>query len=131
MKHKLFLILISTAFFFPTSNAGAVPSGKTVVFDGKGAGTVIFAGKTHADKGYRCSDCHQTNLFKMNKGADLITMKDMQAGKYCGECHNGKRAFSVANAAECGKCHAGNVLAPGDIASSQKKPVKLPPPPPD
>src|SRR6266545_3958497 len=39
--------------------AFAVPAGKTVEFDGKGAGKVVFDGKLHADKGNKCADCHQ------------------------------------------------------------------------
>jgi c(7)-type cytochrome triheme protein len=87
-----------------TMAASAVPSGKTVEFEPKGAGKVIFDGKVHADKGLKCADCHQ-GLFKMKKGADVITMKDMQEGKFCGACHNGTKAFSVKDAANCGKCH--------------------------
>ncbi|MFC1743182.1 cytochrome c3 family protein, partial [Candidatus Riflebacteria bacterium] len=32
------------------------------------------------------------------------TMSDMDAGKFCGKCHNGSNAF--ASASNCGKCHA-------------------------
>jgi c(7)-type cytochrome triheme protein len=41
----------------------------------------------------------------MKKGADVMTMKDMEAGKGCGACHNGTKAFSVKDAASCAKCH--------------------------
>ena len=71
------------------------------------ANTLIFRpdGKIHADKGLKCADCHQSGLFKMKKGADVISMKEMEAGKNCGGCHNGTKAFSVKDAANCGKCH--------------------------
>src|SRR5574340_81872 len=83
----------------------AVPAGKTVEFAGGAAGKVVFDGKAHADKGNKCADCHQSGLFKMKKGADVMTMKDMEAGKGCGACHNGTKAFSVKDAANCAKCH--------------------------
>jgi c(7)-type cytochrome triheme protein len=83
----------------------AVPAGKTVEFDGKGAGKVVFDGKIHADKGNKCADCHQSGLFKMKKGADLITMKDINEGKFCGVCHNGTKTFNAKDAANCVKCH--------------------------
>jgi len=85
--------------------AFAVPAGKTVEFEPKGAGKVVFDGKAHADKGLKCADCHSSGLFKMKKGADAITMKDMNDGKFCGACHNGTKAFGVKDAANCTKCH--------------------------
>ncbi len=83
----------------------AVPPGKTVVFEPKGAGKVVFDGKVHAEKGLKCADCHQSGLFKMKKGADVMTMKEMQAGKFCGACHNGTKAFGMKETADCAKCH--------------------------
>ena len=92
-----------TFSFVLAVSAFAVPAGKTVEFE-KG-GKVIFDGKAHADKGAKCADCHQSGLFKMKKGGDVITMKDMEAGKFCGGCHNGTKAFGVKDAASCAKCH--------------------------
>lgn len=85
-------------------SAMAVPSGKTVEFAGGKDGKVVFDGKTHADKGNKCGACH-TKIFQMKKGAAKITMAEMNAGKFCGECHNGKTAFSSSDAANCAKCH--------------------------
>ncbi len=104
MKKLLVLALIVVVTFALTMTAFAVPSGKTVDFEGKGAGKVVFDGKTHADKGLKCADCHPA-VFKMKKGADTITMKDINEGKFCGTCHNGTKAFSAKDAANCGKCH--------------------------
>lgn len=103
---KFFVVAIVVVMTFVMSVAAfAVPAGKTVEFDGKGAGKVVFDGKTHADKGLKCADCHQSGLFKMKKGGEVLTMKDMEAGKNCGACHNGTKAFSVKDAASCSKCH--------------------------
>ncbi|HTF99114.1 MAG TPA: cytochrome c3 family protein [Nitrospirota bacterium] len=102
---KLFVIalvvMVTLAF---AMSAFAVAPGKTVEFDGKGAGKVTFDGKKHADKGLKCADCHPAN-FKMKKGADVLTMKAMDEGKNCGACHNGTKAFSTKDKANCGKCH--------------------------
>jgi c(7)-type cytochrome triheme protein len=94
-------ILIAVVF---VSIAIATPPGKTVEYPGGGAGKVIFDGKTHADKGLKCNDCH-TKIFQMKKGVVKITMADMNAGKNCGACHNGTKAFKSSDAANCAKCH--------------------------
>jgi c(7)-type cytochrome triheme protein len=83
-----------------TAPAFAVGPGKTVVYL-KG-GKVVFDGKSHAKA--KCNACHPA-LFKMKKGAAEMTMKDMEAGKFCGACHDGTKAFSVKDAAKCGECH--------------------------
>lgn len=105
MKKFLVAALVVVVTFALAVSAFAVPAGKTVEFDGKGAGKVVFDGKIHAGKGLKCADCHP-GLFKMKKGADAITMKDLNDGKLCGACHNGTKAFSVKDAANCAKCHA-------------------------
>lgn len=103
---KLFLsVLVVVLTAAMAVSAFAVPAGKTVDFDGKGGGKVVFDGKIHADKGHKCADCHQSGLFKMKAGAAAITMKDINAGLFCGSCHNGAKAFSAKDAANCAKCH--------------------------
>lgn len=97
----VFVLLISVAL---AGNVFAVSSGKTVEFAGGGNGKVIFDGKIHADAGLKCNDCH-TKIFPMKKGATKITMADMNAGKTCGVCHNGQKAFKPSDDANCGKCH--------------------------
>jgi len=82
----------------------AVPGGRTVEYEGGGAGKVVFDGKSHADKGLKCGDCHP-GLFQMKKGAVKITMADINAGKSCGDCHNGTKAFKAGEAANCARCH--------------------------
>ena len=86
------------------SNVFAIASGKTVEFAGGSNGKVIFDGKSHADADAKCTDCH-TKIFQMKKGTTKITMADMNAGKYCGVCHNGEKAFKSSDTANCGKCH--------------------------
>jgi c(7)-type cytochrome triheme protein len=85
-------------------SAMAVPPGKTVDFAGGAMGKVVFDGKIHAEKGLKCNDCH-TKIFMMKKGSAKMTMADINAGKYCGTCHNGEKAFKSSDAANCKKCH--------------------------
>jgi len=89
-----FLVIVAFA-----ASAFAVGPGKTVEFQ-KG-GKVIFDGTIHAKA--KCNECHPA-LFAMKKGT-VMTMKDMEAGKFCGSCHNGEKAFGVKDAAKCGSCH--------------------------
>ena len=100
-KTVLFVALLVIVAF--VGSALAVPPGKNVEYAGGGAGKVVFDGKVHADKGLKCNDCH-TKIFQMKKGSK-ITMADMDAGKNCGECHNGTKAPSSKDAAKCGTCH--------------------------
>ncbi len=110
MKKLSIIALIVAVVLVLAGSVFAVPSGKTVEFDGKSAGKVVFDGKVHADKGNKCADCHQSGLFKMKKGADVITMKDINEGKFCGACHDGTKAFSAKEAANCSKCHKSKAI---------------------
>ncbi len=102
MKKLLAVAIVMIVTFVLSMSAFAVPAGKSVEFDGKAAGKVVFEGKVHADKGLKCADCHP-GVFKMKKGADAITMADINAGKFCGTCHKeGGKAFAPK---ECAKCH--------------------------
>ncbi len=97
----ILVILIAVAF---VGNVMAVPGGKSVEFAGGDKGKVVFDGKAHADKGLKCNDCHP-KVFQMKKGSSKITMADINAGKFCGECHNGTKAFKAGDEANCAKCH--------------------------
>jgi c(7)-type cytochrome triheme protein len=88
------LILVMAA-----AQAMAVPAGKSLEWQ-TAMGKVTFKGDDHAGKGLKCSECH-TKIFPYKKGE--MKMADINAGKYCGVCHNGKRAFKPAG--NCAKCH--------------------------
>jgi c(7)-type cytochrome triheme protein len=102
MKIITLALTIMVAVMF-VGSAMAVPPGKTVDYAGGANGKVVFDGKIHADKGLKCNDCH-TKIFQMKKGSK-ITMDEMNAGKNCGTCHNGEKAFKSSDAANCAKCH--------------------------
>ena len=103
MKKIFALLLAGSITVLFSVSAHAVGPGKKVEFDGKGAGKVVFDGKTHGAS--KCGECHKPGLFKTKKGGDSMTMKDMAAGKFCGACHNGVKAFGVKEASTCAKCH--------------------------
>lgn len=93
-----------TALIVFSGNALAVPPGKAVEFAGGGHGKVIFDGKLHHDRGFQCANCH-TKVFQMRKGANKITMSGIASGRFCGECHNGTKAFKASDTGNCAKCH--------------------------
>lgn len=97
-------ILIVTILFLSSSIALAVPGKKTIEFDKSPMGTVTFDGTLHKEAGNKCKDCHNKGMFpKMKQGTVSITMNDIYAGKLCGVCHNGDRAFDAKS--NCARCH--------------------------
>ena len=92
---------------------------KNITYATKGGGTVIFDHGAHLKQtaiNNNCKACHSA-IFDMKKRSHA-TMADMEKGKSCGACHNGKDSFPLK---ECVKCHrtkeikyqvkdAGNVL---------------------
>jgi len=80
-----------------------------IAFKTRGINPVSFSHEFHTAS-FGCKDCH-TRLFQFKSDAKQITMAQMEKGKSCGACHNGKEAFSVAG--DCHKCHKG--FTPGDM----------------
>jgi c(7)-type cytochrome triheme protein len=95
-------VLVLVAF---AGSAIAISPGKTVEWEAKGGpGKVILDGKIHAGKGLKCMNCH-TKIFQMKKGSAKMKMADINSGKFCGECHNGAKAFASRDKANCSRCH--------------------------
>lgn len=75
-------------------------------------GAVVFSHSAHVNaERPNCTACH-SQLFKMLKPgapADGLAMShdQMQSGKYCGVCHNGKLAFDHMDGNKCMVCHRG------------------------
>ena len=97
-------LMVVAAAIVVFGSAVAAPPGKTVEFAGGPMGKVVFDGKTHADKGGKCNDCH-TKIFQMKKGSTKITMAAMNKGENCGVCHNGDKAFKSSDPKNCKTCH--------------------------
>ena len=100
MRKTAILVILLVAIGL-IGTAMAVPPGKTTAYDNP-MGTVTFDGKSHADAGNKCNDCH-TKVFAMKTSAKLGMTAPHESGKLCGVCHNGTDAF--AQKSDCGKCH--------------------------
>ena len=97
-------ILIVTVLFVCSSIALAVPAKKTLEFTNSPLGVVTFDGTVHKEAGVKCKECHNKAMFpKMKQGTVKITMDEIYAGKQCGVCHNGGRAFEAKS--NCNRCH--------------------------
>ena len=82
---------------------------KDITFKSKGITNALFSHDVHVAM-YSCKNCH-TAVFPYKAGAKHYSMKDMENGKSCGTCHNGKEAF--ASTGDCAKCHKN--FKPADI----------------
>lgn len=63
---------------------------------------VVFPHWAHRAS-YSCKVCHTDLGFSMTAGATDIKQADINAGKYCGSCHDGKTAFG---SNDCERCHS-------------------------
>ena len=70
-------------------------------YEEKSTGDVMFSHTFHTGL-YTCSDCH-SSLYKTARSTAKISMTEMEKGKSCGQCHDGKSAFSVKE--KCEVCH--------------------------
>lgn len=95
-------ILLMFAFLLVSSPVLAMVGGGDITLKSKG-GTVLFSHENHVDgMKLACTECHD-KLYLSKGQHKTVTMKQMQKGKSCGSCHNGKKAFSVKG--DCLKCH--------------------------
>jgi c(7)-type cytochrome triheme protein len=74
---------------------------KELSFEVKDAGNVTFSHKTHGGL-FSCSECH-VSIYAPVRNTSKVSMKEMESGKSCGACHEGKSAFSVKD--KCEACH--------------------------
>lgn len=74
---------------------------RDILFKNADMGNVTFPHSVHIQM-FDCDACHPA-LFTAKHGANKMTMKDMEGGKFCGACHDGDTAFSVKEA--CDSCH--------------------------
>ena len=97
----LYGIAVLSLFF--VSLGMAKTGGGDISFSGGSAGQVIFRHDSHGmDGGFNCTDCHDT-LYVTKEKDKRVSKAQMQKGKSCGACHNGKKAFDVKS--DCGNCH--------------------------
>lgn len=82
-----------------------------VTLDTESVGQVEFSHYTHMEMpsvGKNCPTCHNAVYHIVTKKNPAFTMADMEKGKACGACHNGRKAFSVKG--DCTTCHAGDIV---------------------
>lgn len=68
---------------------------------------VPFSHELHVtQKKAGCQECH-TKLFQMKKGtaSPQMTMEKLNAGQFCGACHDGTKAVGTKDPQGCTKCH--------------------------
>jgi c(7)-type cytochrome triheme protein len=95
----LCLVILLTAISVVSARVG----GGDISFEVKGAENVAFSHDNHVGAvGLKCTDCHDV-LYVTKEKHKKTTMVQMQQGKSCGSCHNGKKAFDVKG--KCGSCH--------------------------
>lgn len=86
----------------------------------------MFSHKSHVVTiGLSCDSCHP-QLFERKRGAAKAkgdyTMASLEAGKYCGACHDGSNAFNVTGPETCKVCHGSDMKQPDVVVFN--KPVK-------
>jgi len=101
------LLLVGLFLLLPPGVSGEEQHGGDIWFkDTKKMPRVLFSHKKHLAAGNQCSNCHDA-IFQKKKGStdanNAMTMRAMKAGKFCGTCHDGVKAFKVGRA--CKKCH--------------------------
>jgi c(7)-type cytochrome triheme protein len=75
-----------------------------VIFKVEEAGKVEFSHYQHLEiLGKDCVLCHNQVFHVDPKKNPDFSMEEMEEGKSCGACHNGDKAFSVAE--DCDSCH--------------------------
>ena len=109
---------------FPISKCTGCHKVKDITYQVKQTGAVHFSHTRHL-KNTQCDACH-SRIFAAGPNR-TFTMAEMEKGKSCGACHNGKEAFAVA---DCGKCHPTkeivfNVKQTGPTHFSHKKHMEI------
>ena len=102
MKKILFLLSLLGVFLFSGIALGRIGGGD-ITFAPKKAKGVVFSHDFHVkDLGLTCQRCHP-GLYITKAKDKPVAMAEMNQGKSCGACHNGKDAFTSKE--NCSKCH--------------------------
>ncbi len=101
-----FLAVLACVSLLAAASAPATTGDGNMEYRPKGAGPVLFDHDYHVKlKGQHCDNCH-FKTFQMTGGAEYqMDMSSLTKGKFCGSCHDGKKAFDVKDANSCKRCH--------------------------
>jgi c(7)-type cytochrome triheme protein len=109
MNKRLIIIFNLLSIFFVQLGAIAADQAFPGILYTTPLESVIFSHQDHTQKGLSCNTCHsglfKMEVFQVQKNKDF-TMDSLYKGKYCGACHNGKKAF--ASNTQCARCHVGS-----------------------
>ena len=73
---------------------------------------VLFRHETHVDASApRCTGCHP-EPFSILKRERRVSHAEMDEGRQCGICHDGRAAFKASDSDACEFCHSGEGGAP-------------------
>lgn len=102
---KKYILTIGLISLLLTPAAWAKIGAEDITFMVSNAGDVVYNHDVHVEKlGLGCSECHYRVFARAAHNIrDKATMTEMQNGKSCGSCHNGRRAFGVDK--NCSRCH--------------------------
>jgi c(7)-type cytochrome triheme protein len=100
---KRWLLIAALLLVFPSALFARWIQDK-VVMDVAATGKVEFSHYNHLEAlGKNCPTCHNAIFNIVAEKNPVFTMADMEKGKSCGACHNGKKAFAVKG--NCTTCH--------------------------
>ncbi|MDD2464876.1 MAG: cytochrome c3 family protein [Desulfobulbus sp.] len=79
----------------------------------------MFSHKSHVvTAGLSCDSCHP-DLFDRKRGSAKAkgdyNMASLEAGKYCGSCHDGSTAFNTTGPETCKVCHGSDMKQPDTV----------------
>lgn len=104
MKKVLVLAFCAWAGVVAAQSMPKLPEGLPLPKGTDSPGQVTFNHETHVD-GERpsCTSCHprEFRMLKATRRA-AITHAEMEKGRFCGSCHDGKKAFAMD---DCTFCH--------------------------
>lgn len=126
MRQCLLAIICLLVTGLLSSVVTAAPPERGILYT-KPVESVMFRHDDHTQKNLRCIDCH-SGLFEMEallvQNNKDFNMESLYKGKYCGACHDGKKAFAADT--QCARCHVGsNALVPKKDTPAYKMSVTM------
>ncbi len=86
-------------------------------------GAVVFRHTTHAAlTDNKCLTCHP-RPFAILRPTRKFLHDDMNAGRSCGICHDGKSAFGATDPSSCQECHSGRETAAPEDGAGARRPA--------
>ena len=120
-KNRWLFVLAAVAIAFVAAGAAAAPPAAAraqeiqlrlppdLIYDKTvgSEGAVTFRHETHVEFSDRnCVTCHP-ETFRILRTTRATSHEEMDAGRACGACHDGRKAFATKEQDACANCHAG------------------------